>query len=523
MNPENQVSQPQQMSAPIPVLPQMEHPAHPVTPNPMEITPAPMPKKGVSKVGVFLVVLVLFFLVGGTGVMASMIAYDKINVGNSSVQSAIRNMVLSLPFAPKTAAYVIEKSVMATSTVQTTTIDASFALTSPSLLTVTGSSSLDATLKGSIDRTDPTNVKSDVSLQAGSLLSADIKSLDKKVYVKVNTFPTALVSSIIPVTEETLNNAFSDWIVWESNALDSEARNLVEQNSQNGNTSLAQGMMDMLSNKALMDKMILTTEDMDGMSVYKLHPTVDAEFVNAYVNQFGTAEDKQKMATNTWLESLKDFNFDVFISKDTYLVHKFSLSFSSTQNSSLLSPVLSMVPGSTEGSIQVAAVMKFSDYNKKLSVTAPETSKSWQELFADFSGAMQSTESGTINDPLSAINPSKQFAQANDAKRKADLLAITNAIYQYAADNNGYLPSIGTKSFPSVETCIGTASTCFNLAASGSTKGTIVPKYIAVMPKDPSKGTDADTKYVVFMDTTGRLQASAESEVDPSQPIVVTR
>src|SRR6185436_17359193 len=42
---------------------------------------------------------------------------------------------------------------------------------------------------------------------------------------------------------------------------------------------------------------------------------------------------------------------------------------------------------------------------------------------------------------LIAINPAKQFSQANNTKRRSDVNAILNAIDQYAADNKGVLPT----------------------------------------------------------------------------------
>src|SRR5437868_14390865 len=42
---------------------------------------------------------------------------------------------------------------------------------------------------------------------------------------------------------------------------------------------------------------------------------------------------------------------------------------------------------------------------------------------------------------LVAINPAKQFAQANNTKRSADVNAVLNAIDQYAADHSGTLPN----------------------------------------------------------------------------------
>src|SRR5258706_13027228 len=42
---------------------------------------------------------------------------------------------------------------------------------------------------------------------------------------------------------------------------------------------------------------------------------------------------------------------------------------------------------------------------------------------------------------LIAINPAKQFGQANDTKRRSDVNAILNAIDQYMADNKGVPPA----------------------------------------------------------------------------------
>src|SRR5438876_7897236 len=42
---------------------------------------------------------------------------------------------------------------------------------------------------------------------------------------------------------------------------------------------------------------------------------------------------------------------------------------------------------------------------------------------------------------LIAINPARQFAQANNTKRAGDVNAILNAIGEFAADNHGTLPT----------------------------------------------------------------------------------
>lgn len=114
---------------------------------------------------------------------------------------------------------------------------------------------------------------------------------------------------------------------------------------------------------------------------------------------------------------------------------------------------------------------------------------------------------------LVAINPARQFASSRDVQRRADLYAVTNAIYQYAVENNGNLPTDITTD----PTHLGTGGGLVDLTS------LLVPTYVTAIPKDPSNGTDADTNYTIYRDNNGRLVATAASELSPNTPIQVTR
>jgi prepilin-type N-terminal cleavage/methylation domain-containing protein len=135
---------------------------------------------------------------------------------------------------------------------------------------------------------------------------------------------------------------------------------------------------------------------------------------------------------------------------------------------------------------------------------------------------------------LVAINPGRQFAQARDTQRRSDIYSLTNAIYQFSVEHNGKMPDTDAdpvvNSFPTTATCIGSSAPCFNLGAAGDADGAgagnppldpVAPTYIAAMPKDPSTGTDADTNYIIFQNTDGRVVASASGELTPA--ISITR
>jgi prepilin-type N-terminal cleavage/methylation domain-containing protein len=104
-----------------------------------------------------------------------------------------------------------------------------------------------------------------------------------------------------------------------------------------------------------------------------------------------------------------------------------------------------------------------------------------------------------------AVNPGRQFAQARDTQRRADLTAIVSAAYQYAADNNGNLPTAIT----TTPTEVGTGAGLADLSA------TLVPNYLPSIPKDPGSGTDASTNYIIFR-SGNRVVSSASGEIAPT-------
>lgn len=139
---------------------------------------------------------------------------------------------------------------------------------------------------------------------------------------------------------------------------------------------------------------------------------------------------------------------------------------------------------------------------------------------------------------LVAVNPGRQFAQARNQQRRADLLGITNAIYQFAAEHNGNIPATtydvnGAPDYTAIDDCalpatIGTGG--FNLAVAGDRDAVgagaadaelIVPTYIAAIPTDPSTGSAADTAYTICT-VNGRLTATAP-DAELGEVITVTR
>src|SRR3989338_10556361 len=79
---------------------------------------------------------------------------------------------------------------------------------------------------------------------------------------------------------------------------------------------------------------------------------------------------------------------------------------------------------------------------------------------------------------LIAVNPDRQFKQANDTQRRSDVSAILNAVGHYQTDNNGALPAAIATTAKVIKSAAGGADICTDLVA----------KYIAALPFDPTSG-----------------------------------
>lgn len=120
---------------------------------------------------------------------------------------------------------------------------------------------------------------------------------------------------------------------------------------------------------------------------------------------------------------------------------------------------------------------------------------------------------------LIAINPARQFGQANDTKRQSAVTQILNAVGAYAADNKGQLPAAIT-------------TTRAEIGSAGSDLCAIlVPDYMPALPTDPELNTDDvaspcpatyATGYFIVRDANNRVTIDAPN-ADITTPIEITR
>lgn len=119
-----------------------------------------------------------------------------------------------------------------------------------------------------------------------------------------------------------------------------------------------------------------------------------------------------------------------------------------------------------------------------------------------------------------AINPTKQLGDARDAQRRSDVNTVLNAVYQYAIDNNGNLPT-GIPTTTAREICTTNSTDCDATVAVDL--DVLTGSYLVRLPIDPSAPTTATgTDYFIVQDANGRITVSAP-EAEQSTSISVTR
>jgi len=126
---------------------------------------------------------------------------------------------------------------------------------------------------------------------------------------------------------------------------------------------------------------------------------------------------------------------------------------------------------------------------------------------------------------LVAINPTRQLAQARNAQRRADVLTISNAVYQFTIDNNG-LPSGIDATLRNVVSTASTAS-CTSVGGAAAvsdfvTAITSTTSYVAAIPRDPQVASAGCSDYLIQTTTGSRVTVSAP-RAELSATISVTR
>ena len=113
-----------------------------------------------------------------------------------------------------------------------------------------------------------------------------------------------------------------------------------------------------------------------------------------------------------------------------------------------------------------------------------------------------------------AINPAKQFGEAQNVQRQSDVRAILDAVLQYSLDNDGAYPS----GIPVGSTCAsnGTPICMTDTVCEGVSLDVLVSGrvYLTELPSDPTEADTSVTGYSIMQNSYGRVGVCAQTTYD---------
>ncbi len=111
-----------------------------------------------------------------------------------------------------------------------------------------------------------------------------------------------------------------------------------------------------------------------------------------------------------------------------------------------------------------------------------------------------------------AINPAKQFGEAQNVQRQSDVRAILDATIQYSLDNSGALPS----GIPVGTTCNNDGQPICQVdvvCEGGVSLDSLISGrvYLTDLPTDPTAGDVEVTGYSIMQNSSGRTSVCAKT------------
>lgn len=433
-----------------PALPPQVNIPPPQTARPIdEMSNVLGPKKRFTflKIIFFILVGILSFLILSGGAVYA-IAYEKIDINNPKLQKQISQVVMNLPFAPKTPRFLLESTILAHKKLSSHSFDISIATKSNDVSALLGLNQIDAQIKGDIDYSDPKNIKLGLNADITKDFSLELKKKDPTIYLKVNKIP-ALILSFLGIEEEKLKPIFENWIAFDTKPLDTEARRQLDQEVEpNLTEQYIVETVDGLLDEKLLKEVKVTKETIDGFSSYKLdlntnQQTIDYLFARL---QSGSRRDKGRVlleGTTKPSDTIKELVAQVWVDEQKFYIRKILTSFKLSYDKS---PVDSYLPtqvlgisknvlGETESKktdASFVSVIKFSDFGKKIEVHLPDKSMKVEEFYKLLASVVQKKYASA-----SALLKGDD-STSRDVSRLSDLATIQQAINVAAQVSEDY-------------------------------------------------------------------------------------
>jgi hypothetical protein len=479
--------------------------------------PPPPAQTGNGKLAAVIGIIVagLFLLaVSATVVLA---AYELIPVPQKYQQMAAA-VIFKLPFMPKTPEQVLLASAKAHQNAKSAEIDLSMAMSSQNAAQFLGTGNLDFSLKGAVDGADPKKPQFALNFKLTNQFDLDLTLKDQILFFRINKLPELLLGTVMGITDPALaEDLMKVWVRYDMTQLETQAREMLDGEQEAikpPEPELSEADFTDLYREVIRPHLKMTSDS----SQYQMVIDLPAEAIDRLVEKLTedvTAGEPPVMDSQSLKPSelIKNLKLELFINRDDYYVSKASL-FTRIDNGAYLEDQINGGLGSTmeRETVDLAINLSLAKVGETMEIYPPAESLTLEEYMTKLGQYFAPTAG--LYEPTSPQSYSRDLTipSSRDTQRKSDLYAITSAIYQYGAENNGELP-------PTL-TATPTDAGRYGLAL----ENYLVPVYLAAMPVDPSyHPASVVTGYQFSLTADSRVVGTAISELNPGEYITVER
>jgi len=386
---------------------------------------SPVHKKGHKSLFIFSIIITVILLLLGSSTL--LLAYDKIPLPESQFKNQISELVMSVPFLPKTPKYILNAAISAQKKLTRMSVDFSLAASSKGLSSTLNSTmglnQLDLALKGSLDYTDKKNPLLLLNLPVTKDFNLDLRLKDKISYFKINKFPQNLLS-LTGMDKDKITPFFDKWIYYDATPLETEARKNLDNysNNQSPQNELTQKTLSYLLNDEILPNIKMSGDKIGNFDTYKMHLTVTKDMLDRIMDKL--AQDYNTNKTGKITEDQKpskyidDFNIDAWFDKNEYYLRQIVVMLKARAPKTQSMSIIDSTPlkDLEDDTFDFVIVLKQADFNKPFTVEIPSQSEKLEDVVSAF---MES--SGLLSGQKNAIYSSV----------KSDINQLENATLRY--------------------------------------------------------------------------------------------
>lgn len=383
-----------------------------------EVSPVPSvsPARSSHKILFSVLIFVALMILASTS-STILFAYGMLPIKNADLQNKIVNVLMAIPFMPKTPRFVLESSANAHLKITKFSFDTSIAADSSSLNSLLKIGSFDARITGKIDYTDIKKPLLELNAQVTKDFSSDLRIKDQTSFFRINKIP-ALVAVMLDnygFTENIQKQVFGKWIYIDSKPLNTDARTSLD-NTKSSESTIQQGFKDYLdafNNPEILKSLSMTEEKLGTLGVYHVYFAPNDSVLNVFWDKY-TQKVQNKTAsqpkTNYKIsDSVKDFVVNIWIDRNTYLIQKSSVKFvaksASNGSANMISP-LGML-STQKQDIPIFISVQLSDFNSPVVIDTPVGAVKFDDLFKSLMAQMQAQKSTPTPTPFQSFGAKK--------------------------------------------------------------------------------------------------------------------